>query len=126
MITVFPRGRTQRNPNASRVHVNWPMITRYFHLPLLHAAHCMGISDSTLKKICRKFGLKRWPYRKYPDTSVGAQIDRWLATNSGVWLDCSDFKEGTMEWFKALGPEQQLQHVQREHSSLMEAISKLN
>ena len=121
---MFPRRRS--------AYVSWPMITRYFHLPLIHAAQCMGVSGSTLKTACRKFGLKRWPYRKllgrgHLDTSVGAEIDRWLATISGVWLDCFDFKEveGTMEWFKALSPEKQLKHVQWEHSSLMEAISKL-
>lgn len=39
-------------------------LSTYFHLSVADAAKKLGVSQTTLKKACRKFGLKRWPGRK--------------------------------------------------------------
>ena len=39
-------------------------LSKYYHLPAIHAAPLLGICISSLKRICRKKGLERWPYRK--------------------------------------------------------------
>ena len=39
-------------------------ISSYFHLPLAEASAKLGICATILKKICRSFGIKRWPHRK--------------------------------------------------------------
>ncbi|KAF3333923.1 Protein RKD3 [Carex littledalei] len=39
-------------------------IAKYFHLPLLEAAKELQICTSSLKAICRKHGITRWPQRK--------------------------------------------------------------
>ncbi|EFJ25331.1 hypothetical protein SELMODRAFT_99671, partial [Selaginella moellendorffii] len=39
-------------------------LSAYFHLSIVDAAKKLGVSQTTLKKACRKFGLKRWPGRK--------------------------------------------------------------
>ncbi|KAK4770397.1 hypothetical protein SAY87_030929 [Trapa incisa] len=36
----------------------------YFHLPLDAAAEILDLSPTVIKKICRRRGLRRWPYRK--------------------------------------------------------------
>ncbi|XP_021978773.1 uncharacterized protein LOC110874368 isoform X2 [Helianthus annuus] len=36
----------------------------YFHLPIEEAAKKIQICPTVVKKICRKHGLSRWPYRK--------------------------------------------------------------
>ncbi|XP_065851506.1 uncharacterized protein [Euphorbia lathyris] len=36
----------------------------YFHLPMGQASRQMNLCITVLKKICRKYGLYRWPYRK--------------------------------------------------------------
>ena len=40
------------------------IITKYFDLIINDAANKIGVCTSVLKKICRKNGIKRWPYRK--------------------------------------------------------------
>ncbi|KAK4744596.1 hypothetical protein SAY87_010908 [Trapa incisa] len=37
---------------------------QYFHLPLNNAAEIIGLSPTVIKRICRREGLNRWPYRK--------------------------------------------------------------
>ena len=39
-------------------------ISKYFHLPLAEASGKLGICATILKKICRSYGIKRWPHRK--------------------------------------------------------------
>lgn len=36
----------------------------YYHLPAYEAARRMGIGLTILKRLCRKFGVKRWPYQR--------------------------------------------------------------
>jgi len=40
------------------------VLSQYFHLPITQAGRIIGICPTSLKKICRKYGLPRWPYRK--------------------------------------------------------------
>ncbi|XP_074370547.1 uncharacterized protein LOC141711768 [Apium graveolens] len=39
-------------------------VSKYFNLPLSDAADSLGVSITTLKKLCLDNGLVRWPYRK--------------------------------------------------------------
>ena len=39
--------------------------TRYFHLPIEKAAEGLNVCPTVVKKICRKHGVERWPYRKF-------------------------------------------------------------
>ncbi|KAF5175520.1 Rwp-rk domain protein [Thalictrum thalictroides] len=39
-------------------------LVHYFHLPIDVAAKRLAICPTAIKKICRKYGLKRWPHRK--------------------------------------------------------------
>lgn len=39
-------------------------ITQHFDEPLRDAAVKLKMSLSLLKKLCREFGFKKWPYRK--------------------------------------------------------------
>ena len=55
-----------------------PPITReqlsaYYHLPIAEVAHELGMCPTLLKRICRRVGIARWPYRKL------RSIDRTVA-----------------------------------------------
>ncbi|GMI76385.1 hypothetical protein like AT5G16100 [Hibiscus trionum] len=57
-------------------------IEKYFHLPIEEAAKKLEFSATVVKKICRKYGLTRWPHRKIQ--SMEKQISNWetrLSTN---------------------------------------------
>lgn len=40
------------------------VLCKYFHLRFEDAAKDLGICTTMLKKICRRYGIRRWPYRK--------------------------------------------------------------
>eukprot|EP01097_Dermamoeba_algensis_P002720 TRINITY_DN2071_c0_g1_i1.p1 TRINITY_DN2071_c0_g1~~TRINITY_DN2071_c0_g1_i1.p1 ORF type:complete len:325 (-),score=58.71 TRINITY_DN2071_c0_g1_i1:231-1205(-) len=39
-------------------------LVSYFHLPISDVARHLCLSPATLKKVCRQYGVSRWPYRK--------------------------------------------------------------
>ncbi|KAG5176510.1 RWP-RK domain-containing protein [Tribonema minus] len=44
--------------------VGVPLLRTCFHLPIVDAAHKLGMCVTALKKICRQHGIKRWPFRQ--------------------------------------------------------------
>ena len=63
---VRPKGRSMKVTKAGRYTSDITMeeIQQHFHLPAYEAARRMGIGLTILKRLCRKFGLKRWPYQR--------------------------------------------------------------
>ncbi|CAN0060746.1 unnamed protein product, partial [Pylaiella littoralis] len=47
---------------AKRIPVE--LVRQYFNYPLRPAAEAMYISVTTLKRLCRRHGVKRWPHRQ--------------------------------------------------------------
>lgn len=61
-------------------------IKSWFHLPAEEACVRLGVSLTVMKKLCRGFGIQRWPYRKV------ASIKRLIHNfHSGT---CSDLEGG--------------------------------
>jgi hypothetical protein len=56
---LTPMFSSSRRKSASR-----DQIASYFHLPIAAASREIGICATLLKKICRKYGIPRWPFRK--------------------------------------------------------------
>eukprot|EP00741_Cyanophora_paradoxa_P016207 tig00000042_g15646.t1 len=44
--------------------ISYEMLSAWFHVPLKVAAQHIGLSTTTIKKICRKMGIKNWPFRQ--------------------------------------------------------------
>jgi hypothetical protein len=43
-------------------------LRQYFDKPIEEAAKAIGICSTLLKKICRRYNIKRWPYRQVRGT----------------------------------------------------------
>lgn len=56
---LAPMFSSSRRKSATR-----DQIASYFHLPIAAASREIGICATLLKKICRKYGIPRWPFRK--------------------------------------------------------------
>lgn len=50
-------------------------VKKYFHLPIEKAARRMDVCPTVLKKICRRGGLPRWPYRKVSNRKHSTRKD---------------------------------------------------
>ena len=49
-------------------------LSKYFHLPEKAVAKELGICLTSLKKICRSYGITRWPFRKLKSIQVSRSI----------------------------------------------------
>jgi len=57
-------------------------LARYFHMPISQAAKELGVCTTMLKKMCRKSGVARWPFRKIHSLDrMIASLDRALKAN---------------------------------------------
>lgn len=53
----------KRHATAAKfLHMNELQVV--FHLPMAEAAIKLGVCSTVLKKICRRYGIARWPYRQ--------------------------------------------------------------
>jgi len=57
-----------------RDYIDWNTLKNHFHLPMNEASAKLGVCVTVLKKICRRFGISRWPHRKLK--SVARHIER--------------------------------------------------
>lgn len=60
-----------------------------FPLPRSQAAAHLQMSDNCLKRLCRKFGISRWPYRKLASLDALAQT---LKSDGGKDCEVCDAK----------------------------------
>ncbi|KAI3444903.1 hypothetical protein Pfo_001568 [Paulownia fortunei] len=82
----------------------------YFHLPIEDAARKMNICPTVMKKICRRNGVLRWPYRKIKS------IERKLSKKVEI-LGASDSEERTRTL-------EEIQKHQQELANIYEACSQ--
>ena len=83
-VHLFPRrkaGSKDASPPAkgrAPILVSYQAIASFFGQPQNDAARQLGISLTTLKQVCRKLGLTRWPYMR-PCKSASAKRMREAA-----------------------------------------------
>jgi hypothetical protein len=66
------------------VELNREKLQSMFHMRLPEAAKRLGVSETTLKQVCRKLGVPRWPRQlKYP-TPSNAGVGDGAATQAGA------------------------------------------
>lgn len=60
----FPKSRKRTKAGRYSHEVTYQELSQYFHLPTEKACQKLGVGLTILKRICRRFGLPRWPYKK--------------------------------------------------------------
>eukprot|EP00283_Hemiselmis_rufescens_P003999 CAMPEP_0173419092 /NCGR_PEP_ID=MMETSP1357-20121228/1056_1 /TAXON_ID=77926 /ORGANISM="Hemiselmis rufescens, Strain PCC563" /LENGTH=292 /DNA_ID=CAMNT_0014381675 /DNA_START=68 /DNA_END=943 /DNA_ORIENTATION=+ len=64
---IMPRNKPGEVGPREPVVITLPVLCQLFHEPLSIASAKIGISSTALKRVCRKLGVRRWPFT--PDRS---------------------------------------------------------
>jgi len=94
---------------ARRGHVTAKELRDHFHLPLHTVAKKFGMCTTAFKKLCRRFGLAKWPHRQLRgiDKKIAAlktelnysatgQNDQYLAGLSNLEMEKARLAQGAM------------------------------
>lgn len=82
MVTQRSRKKTKAGRYTS--DITYEEMEKYFHLPGEKAAKELGVGLTILKRLCRKFGLARWPYKKPTKKAVEMERMRLLQEYSDM------------------------------------------
>lgn len=58
-------GKTRRDQYEKACRIRFEDLAKLFHVPAKDATFQLGICSTAFKKVCRKVGISRWPYRRY-------------------------------------------------------------
>jgi len=89
-VQLYPRRKAGKTGSPiqkgrSPMLLSYQGVASLFGRPQPEAAERLGISLTSLKEVCRKLGVPRWPYRR------GVLVGDPVSTASGVKVDgCSD------------------------------------
>lgn len=64
MMRMLAHGDSWPPPKPVARDIPLEVLSTYFHLPINDACKALGICSTSLKKICRRHGVVRWPHRK--------------------------------------------------------------
>lgn len=62
--TNVMKPKSDQDKKERKSNLPWGLVQQHFDLPINVAAKQLGVCATVLKKICRKHGLQRWPFRK--------------------------------------------------------------
>eukprot|EP00293_Proteomonas_sulcata_P009792 CAMPEP_0184302898 /NCGR_PEP_ID=MMETSP1049-20130417/12754_1 /TAXON_ID=77928 /ORGANISM="Proteomonas sulcata, Strain CCMP704" /LENGTH=110 /DNA_ID=CAMNT_0026614297 /DNA_START=177 /DNA_END=506 /DNA_ORIENTATION=- len=63
---IFPRrkaGQNKKSGGKSGVVVTYEVLEQCFDMPLHKACKTLGVCATAFKKVCRKLGVMKWPYK---------------------------------------------------------------
>jgi len=85
-VRLRPRRRTwDRNRELhEEVDLTAEALTALFGLRMADAARSLGVSPTTLKIVCRRLGIDRWPYSRTGRLRVRTGIVTWERSREGL------------------------------------------
>lgn len=66
--TLHPR--LQNKTNNGYITINYKDIEQLFDMTSDNACKHLGISKTSLKKICRHFNIQKWPYKRLNENDI--------------------------------------------------------
>ena len=85
-VRLRPRRRTwDRNRELhEEVDLTAEAVTALFGMRMADAARSLGVSPTTLKIVCRRLGIERWPYSRTGRLRVRTGIVMWERSREGL------------------------------------------
>ena len=68
--------KMEKKPRTKKTDSDIRLITQYFQLPMRVATKKLNMGATALKKICRRHGITRWPYRRVSRRPMRADSGR--------------------------------------------------
>eukprot|EP00960_Hanusia_phi_P050573 760297-Hanusia_phi.AAC.2 len=100
-VVLYPRRKKSKVASPREIVFDSKYVANFFHLPQPEAAIKMGISLSALKSVCRRVGVRRWPYKRQYTTNDSQGEEE---TTKDKW------EEDSMDDFELF--EEALRHVE--------------
>ena len=116
-------GPTKDSEHKSTLAFTYHKISMYFHLPLVRAARALQISGTALKQVCRRLGIRRWPYTRGGLNRM--EIDQGIAAlDSFDRLGCDELIDDTEALLRA-SPIVSSRHQQQQEKELHQRLQHL-
>eukprot|EP00960_Hanusia_phi_P025559 745722-Hanusia_phi.AAC.3 len=92
-VSVKVQVRNSRTTARSEpIEITYEQLATHFHRSLESAASSIGIGKSTMKVVCRRLGIKKWPYthkgqrRRRPSKKLQASQSESAPSGDRAWL----------------------------------------
>jgi hypothetical protein len=116
-------GHTTDDEHKCTLAFTYDKISMYFHLPLMRAAPALQISGTALKQVCRRLGIRRWPYTRGGLKRMG--IDQGIAAQDSFdRLGYDELIDDTDALHRA-SPIDSSRHQQQQHKELHQRLQHL-
>jgi hypothetical protein len=69
---------------SKRIELTLELLAQHFHEPLDVVTDKLGVSKTTLKAMCRRLGLAKWPYRRPASRKRSAEFDATSPDGAGA------------------------------------------
>jgi hypothetical protein len=85
-VRLRPRRRTwdQNRELHEEVDLTAEALTALFGMRMADAARSLGVSPTTLKIVCRRLGIERWPYSRTGRVRVRTGVVTWERSREGL------------------------------------------
>ena len=86
-VHVYPRRMDRKSVRSTNIPQSPIVLTRkmlepFFGRPLSEAAEHVGLSITALKSVCRKLGIRRWPYQQSKSRRKAGAADAMSSSSS--------------------------------------------